>query len=87
MAGTVRSEAYQDFLRALIAARREHGVSQAKLAEQIGKPPSFVAKYELGERRLDIVEVFVILNALGIEPTPFLARALTKLPPRLSKRW
>ena len=33
---------------------------------RLGKPPSFVGKYELGERRLDIVELIVILKALDL---------------------
>lgn len=83
MAGTVRSKAYQDFLRALVALRRDKGVSQADLAKHLGKPPSFVAKYELGERRLDVVEVFVILTSLEVDPASFLQDNLSTLPAKL----
>ena len=36
---------------------------QADLARKLDKPASFVGKYELGERRLDVVEVMVILKS------------------------
>ncbi len=80
MAGAVRTEAYQNFLAALVALRKAKGLPQADLARLLGKPASFVGKYELGERRLDVVETFVILNALGEEPAGFLEGCLAKLP-------
>ena len=42
------------------------GVTQTTLAERLGKPQSFVAKFEGLERRLDIVEFFAIADALGL---------------------
>jgi transcriptional regulator with XRE-family HTH domain len=57
-----------DRLRALlIDARKSESLTQAELAKQIGRPQSFVSKYERGERRLDVVEFLEITNALGIE--------------------
>ena len=47
-----------------MAARREAGVTQAQLAKTLSRPPSFVAKYELGDRRLDVVEFIEIAEAL-----------------------
>lgn len=46
--------------------RRQAGLSQAKLAEQLGRPQSFVAKYERGERRLEALEFIRILKALDM---------------------
>lgn len=83
MAGTVRSEQYRLLLRALVGQRKQSGLSQAQLAARLGKPPSFVAKYELGERRLDVVETLVILNALGADPKAFLDEHVKHLPERL----
>ncbi|WP_170417265.1 helix-turn-helix domain-containing protein [Ruegeria arenilitoris] len=64
MAGAVRTEAYQFLLSELVRLRQEAGLSQAGLAKLLGKPPSYVGKYELAERRLDIVETIVILKVL-----------------------
>ena len=83
MAGAVRTEAYQNFLAALVALRKAKGLSQAELARLLGKPASFVGKYELGERRLDVVETFVILKALGEEPVGLLEGCLGELPERV----
>ena len=83
MAGAVRTEAYRTLLRALVGARATSGLSQADLAMRLGKPPSFVAKYELGERRLDVVVLLVILRALEAEPEDLLSGLLERLPEKL----
>ena len=83
MAGTVHTQAYQDLLRTLVHQRVQAGLSQASLAEKIGKPASFVGKYELGERRLDIIEFMVILQAIGLEYVDFWRVAEIHLPTSL----
>lgn len=70
-------------IRAMVALREEQGLSQAKVAARLGKPPSFVAKYELGERRLDVIEAFVVLKTMGTDPLVFLSEKVGALPTRL----
>jgi transcriptional regulator with XRE-family HTH domain len=72
VAGAVYSRTYKLFRRQLVVARKDARLSQAQLAEMLGKPPSFVAKYELGERRLDVVELCVILKCMDVDPNEFL---------------
>lgn len=83
MAGTVRSKAYIAFLNALIEQRNVRMYSQADLAKRLGKPASFVGKYELGERRLDVIEVFVILKAMDADPLDFLSGTVKEIPENL----
>jgi len=52
--------------RLLREIRKEAGLSQVAVAERIGRPQSFVSKYESGLRRLDIVDVFEICAACGV---------------------
>lgn len=70
-------------LAALRSAREDSGLSQAQLAVKLGKPPSFVGKYELGERRLDVVELLVILKALDVPRDLFLDQLTPELPAAL----
>lgn len=72
MAGAAHSDAYIAFRKALTVMRKDAGRSQAQLAKILEKPPSYVAKYELGERRLDVVETWSIINILGANPSSFL---------------
>jgi len=64
----------------LVSQRNSKGLSQADLALLLGKPPSFVGKYELGERRLDMIECLVILRVLDLEPEVFLKSVSAFLP-------
>lgn len=57
--------AYQAFLKRLIRARQDAGYLQGEVAERLGKSHSFVSKCELGERRLDIVELQRIAKIYG----------------------
>jgi len=47
--------------------REEAGLRQTELAGLLGRPQSFVSKYESGERRLDLVELRDICRALGAD--------------------
>lgn len=53
----IYSEQYQNFLTRLRSARKDSGLTQTQVAENLGKPQSYVAKCESGERRVDIVEL------------------------------
>jgi transcriptional regulator with XRE-family HTH domain len=65
-------------LRALLVAARESaGFTQQRLAQRLRKPQSFVAKYERGERRLDVIEFIAIARNLGADPVKLL-RALVR---------
>jgi transcriptional regulator with XRE-family HTH domain len=52
----------------LIAARKDAGLTQQRLADILHRQQSFVAKYEGGERRLDVVEFVQICRAVGVSP-------------------
>ncbi len=51
--------------------RDEADITQAQLSQLLGKPQSYVSKYETGERKLDYVEVTDICKALGISMERF----------------
>ena len=59
---------YDRTLARLIEARKKAGVTQTQLAMKLGRPQSFVAKYEGRERRLDVAEYIAIARALGADP-------------------
>jgi transcriptional regulator with XRE-family HTH domain len=50
-------KAYQRFLTRLVQARREAGLTQVEVGKRLGKAHSFLSKCELGERRVDFVEL------------------------------
>ena len=64
----------------LIAARHAKGLTQATLAARLGKPQSYVAKYENGERRLDVIEFLDVAAAIGVDAAGLLD-GLMETPP------
>lgn len=65
----------QEQLQALLRSiRHEANLRQSDLAERLGRPQSFVSKYESGERRLDLVELRQACQALGISLEEFVQR-------------
>ena len=50
-------DAYKNFLARLIEARKQAGLTQVDVAKRLGRAHSFISKCELGERRVDFVEL------------------------------
>lgn len=71
MPSSLHSHYYQIFRSLLVAAREKSGLTQVQIAERLGKPQSFISKYERGERRLDFPEFIELANVLGIDVADF----------------
>ena len=64
---TFHTDEYAAFVRRLVSARKEAGVTQQELASRLDKHQSFVSKYERSERRLDVLEFITVCQALGVD--------------------
>jgi len=59
--------ARQEFLWKLLRdIRKESNQTQTDLALKLKRRQTYVSKYELGERRLDLLEIYDICNACGV---------------------
>jgi transcriptional regulator with XRE-family HTH domain len=56
---------YAALLELLRAARRKANISQVELARLLGQTQSFVSKVEVGQRRLDLIQLRTICKLLG----------------------
>ena len=73
--GKARARSYIRIGMEIRALREKAGLTQHELAKRLKKPQSFVAKYEGGERRVDVVEFITICRSLSADP----ARLIKKL--------
>lgn len=66
MAKGLHDNRYRELIAKLTDERKRLGLSQRELAERLGRHQQFVSKYEIGERRLDVVEFIDVSGALGL---------------------
>jgi transcriptional regulator with XRE-family HTH domain len=64
----VQQKDYKVLGAALAAARDRAGLTQQQLARLLRKPQSFVSNYERGQRRIDVLELLRIMEALDGDP-------------------
>ena len=78
MTASIHTTRYRFLRDFLTEARKSQGLSQGALAEKLGRVQTFVSKYERGERRLDVVELLDVTEALQLD-TSQLIRQLLKM--------
>jgi transcriptional regulator with XRE-family HTH domain len=57
MVDTIRTKEYADFIGKLRKARLEAGLRQIDVAKKLKRTQSYVSRVEVGEQRLDILEL------------------------------
>jgi transcriptional regulator with XRE-family HTH domain len=68
---TLKLRRRKALLALLRQARLDAGLRQTDVAARLGKPQSFVSNYESGERRLDLLELQMVCEVLGISIVDF----------------
>ena len=72
MANSLRDPRYRAVVTRLIALRKAARLNQRELAERLNRTQSYVAKVELCERRLDVIQLIELLDALDADAVAFL---------------
>jgi transcriptional regulator with XRE-family HTH domain len=86
MQKSLRSPEYARLVATLVAVRKNAGIRQEALARELGRPQSFIAKYEGGERRIDLVEFVTIVRALGADPAKLFSEFVAGMAPVKRRR-
>jgi transcriptional regulator with XRE-family HTH domain len=71
MQKTIYTSGQKELIGLLREKREQAGLSQSEVARRLGRSQSFVSKYELGELRLDLVELRTLCLALGVSLPSF----------------
>lgn len=83
MPKTVFTGAHEHLVAVLVAARRKSGLTQTGLAQLVGKDQKFISLIERGQRRVDVLEFYVLARAMGQDPLKLYGELIKKLPHRL----
>lgn len=76
---TPQHPVYQQLLQRLREVRKLQALTQADLGKLLGRPQSYVAKIESGERRLDVLEFALLTKALKIDPDTLFTELVASL--------
>ncbi len=63
---SIYSEKQRKLCALLIKSREKADLTQVQVAKKLGRAQSFVAKYEGGERRLDVIELVEIAKIIHL---------------------
>ena len=67
MAKGIHDSRYRWMITQLVQERKKQGLSQADVADRLSKPQQYVSRYEVGERRLDMVEFLEAAAVLDVD--------------------
>lgn len=73
MPKSIHTRQYSAFTQRLVQLRTHAGVTQTQLATKLGIPQSRVSKIEIGERRIDVIELHAWCHALNTSFEKFVA--------------
>lgn len=80
MAKSTHSEPYKILLKVLVETRERAGVTQTELARRIKRPQPYMSMVERGERRIDVIQFYAIMKALGADPEEVFRELIGRLP-------
>jgi transcriptional regulator with XRE-family HTH domain len=80
MPNSVFTDAYASLIDELVSLRKEKDVSQVELAHRLGKTQQFVSSIERRIRRLDVIELYALIRAIGGDPERVIVRLYRGLP-------
>jgi hypothetical protein len=76
---TIYSRQSQAVREIIVELRKKAGLTQRELAKRLKREHSLIGRLDLGERRLDIIELFWVCKACGANPDTVARRMMRKL--------
>jgi len=69
------------FRRLMAGARKVRNLTQGAVAEKVGRPQSYLGKFEAGKRELTVAEFIEVAGAIGVSPLRIISRLLKRPSP------
>jgi transcriptional regulator with XRE-family HTH domain len=86
MEKSIYTDEYAVLLALLRETRRAASLTQVELARKIDQSQSFVSKAEIGERRLDVIQLRILCQAMGTTLCAFVSKLEERLATKKKER-
>lgn len=80
MSRSAHSAAHEVLVEMLISTRKNAALTQRDLAQAIGKSQNYISHIETGQRRVDVLEFYVLAVAMKADPAALYAKLVSILP-------
>jgi transcriptional regulator with XRE-family HTH domain len=70
---TIHDERHKRLIELIIAERKQAGIRQVQLAKKLKRSQTWISRLESGERRLDVVELIDLAEAIGFDAPAIVA--------------
>jgi transcriptional regulator with XRE-family HTH domain len=67
MVSSIRTKRHKRLIDLVTAERKRAGIRQVQLAKKLKKSQTWIARLESGERRLDVIELLDLAEAIGFD--------------------
>jgi transcriptional regulator with XRE-family HTH domain len=74
----LRTPRHEELRRLLIERRQRARMTQAEIAQKLGRPQSYISAIERGSRRISVIELIELGEALGFDPRAAVARVMKR---------
>lgn len=79
MPKTIFGGEHRHLVEVLKEARQKSGLTQAELADRVGKDQTYISIVERGQRRVDVLEFIALAKAMQADPVGLFANVLERL--------
>jgi transcriptional regulator with XRE-family HTH domain len=81
MMKTIWNERHRRLIKLVTTARKNARIGQVQLAKKLNRTQTWVSRIETGERRLDVIELIDLAEAIGFDVSDFVAGLQNNRPP------
>ena len=75
---TIHNKRHKRLVELIIHARKEAGIRQVQLAKKLKRSQTWIARLESGDRRIDVIELLDLADAIGFDALDILGQLEAK---------
>lgn len=70
---SIHNKRHKQLVELILAERKQAGIRQVQLAKKLKRSQTWIARLESGERRIDVIELIDLADAIGFDAPAIVA--------------